>query len=226
MSLPGHIAIIMDGNGRWAKKQGFSERTKGHEKGADTVRAITTHCAKIGIKTLTLYAFSTENWKRPKPEVDFLMKMLDRYLEKELATLQENNLRFGAIGDLSALSKKLQDRIAKTAEATAKNSGMTQLLALNYGGQNEIVRAAQKLCSAGQPITEAALQNALDTAGHGPVDMLIRTGGDMRISNFLLWQAAYAELFFTETLWPEFAPAELGEMIAEFSLRERRFGGV
>jgi undecaprenyl diphosphate synthase len=226
VSLPRHIAIIMDGNGRWAKAQGFLERTRGHEKGAETVRAITTHCADRGIEVLTLYAFSTENWKRPQKEVDFLMKMLDKHLQEELPTLMKHGVRFRAIGDLTRLSAKLQDRIEQTEAATAQNSRSTQLLALNYGGRDEIVRAARTLCERDEAITEAGLGGALDTADLPPVDMLIRTGGEQRISNFLLFQAAYAELFFTSTLWPEFTPDELDEMIAVFATRQRRFGGV
>jgi undecaprenyl diphosphate synthase len=214
----------MDGNGRYAKKSGLSDRTKGHEAGAKCVRAITTHCAKIGIETLTLYAFSTENWKRPKSEVNFLMNMLDRYLKNELETLQKNNIRFFAIGDLGKLPNNLQKRISDTIDQTANNGAMTQILALNYGAKDEIIRAVKKIMP--NEITEESVQNALDTAEFASVDMLIRTGGEQRLSNFLLWQAAYAELFFTQTLWPEFSANELDQMIAEFERRERRFGGV
>ncbi|MDR2034877.1 MAG: di-trans,poly-cis-decaprenylcistransferase [Helicobacteraceae bacterium] len=224
MSFPRHIAIIMDGNGRYAKKRGFADRTKGHEEGANTVRVITTHCAEIGIEVLTLYAFSTENWDRPKSEVSFLMKMLDRYLKNELKTLTDNNIRFFAIGDLAKLPKHLQDRISKTIEATADNSAMTQVLALNYGAKDEIVRAANKIRS--NEITKEALNDALYTASFPDVDMLIRTGGEQRLSNFLLWQCAYTELFFTPTLWPEFNAIELDKTIEDFQKRERRFGGV
>ncbi|MDR1911828.1 MAG: di-trans,poly-cis-decaprenylcistransferase [Helicobacteraceae bacterium] len=224
MSFPRHIAIIMDGNGRYAKKLDLADRTKGHEEGANTVRTITTHCVKIGIEVLTLYAFSTENWDRPKSEVNFLMKMLDRYLKNELKTLTDNNIRFFAIGDLAKLPKHLQDRISKTIEATADNSAMTQVLALNYGAKDEIIRAANKIRS--NEITKEALNDALDTASFPDVDMLIRTGGEQRLSNFLLWQCAYTELFFTPTLWPEFNAIELDRTIEDFQKRERRFGGV
>lgn len=221
---PAHIAIIMDGNGRWAKERGMT-RSKGHERGSETVRTLTTECAKLGIRYLTLYAFSTENWRRPKREVDFLMKLLTHYLSKELKTFKANNIRFRAIGDLSSFSAPLQTELARLVAETAHHTGLTQVLALNYGSRDELVRAAREAASIG-PITEESLENALDTACMPPVDMLIRTGGDLRLSNFLLWQAAYAELFFTPTLWPDFTVEELQEMIAQFHGRERRFGGV
>jgi undecaprenyl diphosphate synthase len=214
----------MDGNGRYAKKLGLGDRTKGHEKGADTVRDITIHCAKIGVNTLTLYAFSTENWRRPKSEVDFLMRALRDHLKNELITFQENNIRFFAIGNLSKLPNNLQDQISATMETTSKNNAMNQILALNYGGRDEIVRAVKKIGAEG--INEERLQKELDTANFPEVDMLIRTGGEYRLSNFLLWQIAYAELFFTQTLWPEFVPAELDSIISQFQKRERRFGGT
>ncbi len=223
---PKHIAIIMDGNGRWAKKQGFLKRIKGHDKGAEVVREITTHCGKIGIEYLTLYAFSTENWKRPKEEVAHLMKMLDSFLKTELPTYLENNIRLETIGDLSKLSDTLQKRIAFTKEQTKNNTGLTQVLALNYGSRDEIVRACRKLCQSQQEITEASLESCLDSAGFSEVDMLIRTSGEQRVSNYLLWQCAYAEIFFTPTLWPDFSPWELDELIKEFQTRERRFGGL
>lgn len=214
----------MDGNGRWAKKQGFIERTKGHEKGAEIVRNITTHAAKIGISTLTLYAFSTENWKRPKAEVEYLMKMLEKYLEKELATLLENSIKFQAIGDLTKLSDALQKKIEFTTDQTRNCSAMTQVLALNYGAKDEIVRAVNKLISSDQTVTEENISKTLDQQNE--IDMLIRTGGEKRVSNFLLWQIAYSELFFTETLFPEFTTDEFDGMISEFATRTRRFGGL
>ncbi|MFA6144337.1 MAG: di-trans,poly-cis-decaprenylcistransferase [Sulfurimonas sp.] len=223
-NLPSHIAIIMDGNGRWAKAQG-KNRTFGHEKGAETVRAITTYCSQHPqIKQLTLYAFSTENWKRPKLEVEFLMKLLERYFKKELNTYLEENIRFNPIGDLSAFSTSLQKTIISVSEATAHCTGLVQSLALNYGGRDEIVRAAQKLQDANSPITEDSLFEALDASQE--VDILIRTGGDYRLSNFLLWQSAYAELFFTDTLWPEFTSDELGVILTKFKKIDRRFGGL
>ena len=225
MNRARHIAIIMDGNGRWATRQGL-KRIKGHERGAEVVREITTFCANHPeVEVLTLYAFSTENWKRPKMEVEFLMKLLDNWLAKELPTYQKENVRFEVIGDISRFSKKLQDRILTTKEATKNNTKLTQVLALNYGGRDEIVRACRKACESGIELSEENFEQFLD-ANLGDVDMMIRTGGDQRISNFLLWRAAYAELFFTKTLWPDFTPKELEAMIEEFHHRERRFGAV
>ncbi|ADR33773.1 Undecaprenyl pyrophosphate synthetase [Sulfuricurvum kujiense DSM 16994] len=222
-NLPSHIAIIMDGNGRWAEAQG-KNRTYGHEKGAETVRAITTYCARHSeIDRLTLYAFSTENWKRPKIEVEFLMKLLERYLKSERSTYLEGNIRFEPIGDLSIFSKSLRSVIDDVQNATAQCDGLTQCLALNYGGRDEIVRAANALRENG-PLSVETLTRALDCTHD--VDLLIRTGGDHRLSNFLLWQAAYAELFFTKTLWPEFTTDELESIIKKFRTVERRFGGL
>jgi undecaprenyl diphosphate synthase len=221
---PSHIAIIMDGNGRWAKSQGKS-RTYGHEKGAETVRAITSYCADHPeIERLTLYAFSTENWKRPKIEVEFLMKLLERYLKNEKKTYLEGNIRFQPIGDLSIFSKSLRNVIEEVQKATEGCDGLIQSLALNYGGRDEIVRAAETLRSRSMPITVDSLSAALDC--DYDVDLLIRTGGDYRISNFLLWQSAYAELFFTDTLWPVFESHELTSIIEKFKTVERRFGGL
>lgn len=220
---PRHIAIIMDGNGRWATAQGKS-RTYGHERGAETVRAITTFCAKHSeIDRLSLYAFSTENWKRPKIEVEFLMKLLERYLKSERSTYLEGNIRFEPIGDLSLFSKSLRKIIDDVQNATANCNGLIQSLALNYGSRDEIVRAVNALRNE-ETITEESLSNALDCSCD--IDLLIRTGGDHRLSNFLLWQAAYAELFFTNTLWPEFSTVELEAIIKKFKTVERRFGGL
>lgn len=219
---PRHVAIIMDGNGRWAKLQGKS-RTFGHERGAEIVRTVTTYCSDHPeIEHLTLYAFSTENWKRPKLEVEFLMKLLERYLSNELPTYLRHNIRFEPIGDLSIFSEKLRRTIEEIRTATAHCDGLIQSLALNYGSRDEIVRAVNTLRH--EPITVDTLSNALDAADD--VDLLIRTGGDHRLSNFLLWQAAYAELFFTNTLWPDFTTEELGKIIKKFKTVERRFGGV
>lgn len=221
---PSHIAIIMDGNGRWAEAQGKS-RTYGHEKGAETVRAITSYCADHPeIERLTLYAFSTENWKRPKIEVEFLMKLLERYLKNEKKTYLEGNIRFQPVGDLSLFSKSLRKVIEEVQKSTEQCDGLIQSLALNYGGRDEIVRAANTLRSHSMPITVDSLNAALD-CGYD-VDLLIRTGGDHRLSNFLLWQSAYAELFFTDTLWPEFESHELASIIEKFKTVERRFGGL
>ncbi|NPA81827.1 MAG: di-trans,poly-cis-decaprenylcistransferase [Epsilonproteobacteria bacterium] len=221
-----HIAIIMDGNGRWAKKQGFAKRVKGHEEGAKRVREITIFASNYGVKYLTLYAFSTENWKRPKYEIDFLMKLMDIYLKNELKLFLENEVRFETIGDLSKLPSNLRDRIAYTKEQTASFTGLTQVLAINYGSRDEIIRAVRRAKEAGVELTEENMNDFLDTAGMPDVDMLIRTGGEQRLSNFLLWQSAYSELFFTPTLWPDFTPKELEGMIDKFNKIERRFGGV
>ena len=220
-----HIAIIMDGNGRWAKARGLG-RTAGHEEGAKVVRKITKHCSQSHIEYLTLYAFSTENWSRPKLEVEFLMKLLERYFVSELPIYLENNVRFQAIGDLQKFSKKLQKIIKETEEKTSHCDGLTQILALNYGSRDEIVRAVQKLVAQKEEISETTLAYALDTAGIPDVDILIRTSGEVRISNFLLWQCAYSEMFFTTTMWPDFGPKELDEIIEAFYIRERRFGGI
>ncbi|NCB11728.1 MAG: di-trans,poly-cis-decaprenylcistransferase [Erysipelotrichia bacterium] len=225
LRMPAHIAMIMDGNGRWAKERGL-KRTAGHKKGAEVVREITTYCAKIDIKYLTLYAFSTENWKRPKLEVEYLMKLLDKYLKEELKVYLENNIRFKAIGDLSKFSKSLQNRILKTQEETSSCSGLTQILALNYGSKDEIVRAVKKLNERGLEVNEENIESCLDTAGVPDVDIMIRTSGEVRLSNYLLWQNAYAEMFFTQTYWPDFTQSELDDIISDFSRRERRFGAV
>ena len=224
-TLPLHIAIIMDGNGRWAKKQGLN-RTAGHEEGAKTVRNITVHCSKIGVQYLTLYAFSTENWTRSKLEVAFLMKLLEKYLTSELEIYLENNVKFKAIGDLSKFSKKLQTMIKNTEKKTASCTGLTQILALNYGSRDEITRAVKEITEKKLEITEKNIESCLDTVNISDVDLLIRTSGEVRISNFLLWQIAYAEMFFTNTYWPEFNTNELDAIISDFDKRERRFGGI
>ena len=221
-----HLAIIMDGNGRWAKKHALT-RTKGHEAGAETIREITTYCVEhTNIKSITFYAFSTENWKRPKLEVDFLMKLLDRYLKNELKTYQQYNIRFQAIGNINEFSKPLQKRIKQTEEETCSNRSLTQILALNYGGRSEIVSAANKLIRDGETqLTENSISNALQTP-YTDIDLLIRTSGEERISNFLLWQLSYAELYFSKTLWPDFKASELHKIIENFEQRTRRFGGL
>ena len=223
--IPKHIAIIMDGNGRWAREKGLN-RTAGHEEGAKIVRKVTIHCSDIGIKYLTLYAFSTENWSRPRLEVEFLMKLLERYFKSELPIYLENNVKFRAIGDLSKFSRKLQYIIKDTEEKTAKCTGLTQVLALNYGSRDEIVRAVKKLNEKNIEVSEENINNYLDTVDMPDVDMLIRTSGEVRISNYLLWQSAYAEMFFTQTYWPEFDTNELDDIISDFHKRERRFGGI
>ncbi len=216
----------MDGNGRWAKKQGFLKRIKGHEVGATRVRELTIHASNIGIKYLTLYAFSTENWKRPKAEVTFLMSLLEEYLKKELPLFLDNNIRFETIGDLSKLSASLQKQVALTKEKTAHFTGLTQVLAINYGAKDEMIRAMNKAIKDGKQLTEESFDALLDTKNMPPVDIMIRTGGDKRLSNYLLWQSAYSELFFTDTLWPDFSNDELDSMIEKFTKIERRFGGL
>ena len=223
--MPKHIAMIMDGNGRWAKERGLN-RTSGHEEGAKTVRKMTQYCSDIGIKYLTLYAFSTENWERPKLEVEFLMKLLERYLKKELEVYLKNNIKFKAIGDLNRFSKSLQKTISDTEIKTSNCTGLTQVLALNYGSKNEIIRAIKKLNEQNLEVNESNLESCLDTAGMGDVDILIRTSGEIRLSNYLLWQNAYAEMFFTQTYWPDFSESELDDIISDFIKRERRFGGI
>jgi undecaprenyl diphosphate synthase len=224
MNRARHIAIIMDGNGRWAELSG-KKRVKGHEAGAKVVKEITTFCSNDkDIERLTLYAFSTENWKRPRLEVEFLMKLLENYLKNELPIYLQNNVRFEPIGDIRAFSKSLQKTIKDVKDKTSHCDGLVQSLALNYGSQDEILRAVNKIKNCEDDITQEMLGNALDCQHN--VDLLIRTGGDHRLSNFLLWQAAYAELFFTDTLWPDFTTIELEKMIKNFTKIERRFGGL
>jgi len=224
MNQAKHIAIIMDGNGRWAELQN-KKRVKGHEEGALTVKEVTKFCAECeDIQRLTLYAFSTENWKRPRLEVEFLMKLLQKYIQKELEVYLQYNVRFKSIGNISAFSKSLQKTIQDVENKTAHCDGLVQSLALNYGSQDEILRAMNTLKNTKGNITEAMMNNALDCK-HS-VDLLIRTGGDHRLSNFLLWQSAYAELFFTDTLWPDFSSSELEKIIKKFKKIERRFGGL
>jgi len=220
-----NLAIIMDGNGRWAKNRGLN-RTEGHSRGAEVVREITTYCSKRDdIETLTLYAFSTENWKRPKMEVSFLMKLLERYLKNELHTYMEFGVKFETAGYLEPFSKKLKNVINHIKEETKSNSNLTQVLALNYGGQDEIIRAANRVLKSNQELTVESLSQHLDTP-YSDIDLLIRTSGELRLSNFLLWQVAYAEFYFTKTLWPDFNSKELEEIIENFKNRERKFGGI
>lgn len=224
-TLPKHIAIIMDGNGRWAKEKGL-KRTAGHQEGANVVRQITKYCNEIGIEYLTLYAFSTENWNRPKLEVEFLMRLLETWIENELEVFINNNVRFKTIGDLSKFSIRLQKTIKNAIHKTKNCTGLTQVLALNYGSRDEITRAVQKVVDKNLPLTQENINSNLDTAGIADVDLLIRTSGEIRISNFLLWQCAYAEMFFTQTYWPDFTTSELDDILSDFGQRERRFGGI
>ena len=223
MNEANHIAIIMDGNGRWAQQQG-KKRYVGHEAGVEVIRDITTYCANHPqIQRLSLYAFSTENWKRPKLEVEFLMKLLSRYLENELPTYLKLGVKFEMIGDATRFSTGLQKQIKKLEEETKHCSNLIQHLALNYGARDELLRAVNTLKCADM-ITEESLNNALDCKHD--IDLFIRTGGDHRLSNFLLWQAAYAELFFTDTLWPDFNSEELSSIIDSYTHIERRFGAL
>ena len=230
--LPLHIAIIMDGNGRWATSRG-QERVFGHENGVESVRQTATAAAELGIKYLTLYAFSTENWKRPKMEVDALMNLLVATLSSELGTLMDNNIRLKAIGDLSHLEKSCFDQLNETIDHTAGNTRMELILALNYSGRWEIAEAARRIAvevAEGKikpDLIDAELfANYLDTNKYPDPELLIRTSGEYRISNFLLWQIAYAELYFTPKLWPDFRKDDLFEAILDFQHRERRFGMI
>jgi undecaprenyl diphosphate synthase len=229
-NLPQHIAIIMDGNGRWAKKQGML-RAFGHENGAKSVKVTVETCARIGIKNLTLYAFSTENWNRPKLEIDTLMKLLVSSLRKELKSLIDNNIRLNTIGNTDKLPKSIQKELAEVMERTKDNSRMTLTIALSYGSREELISAVKKITSKVKnniisidAIDEAIINEHLYTQNLPDVDLLIRTSGEHRISNFLLWQIAYAELYFTDVLWPDFTEEHLYEAIISYQKRERRFG--
>ena len=229
-NLPKHLAIIMDGNGRWAKQQGLL-RAFGHEKGTKSVRQTVENCAKLGIENLTLYAFSTENWNRPKLEVDTLMKLLVHSLKNELKTLQENNIKLNSIGNIDMLPKSIQKELNEVISLTKNNSKMTLTLALSYGSREEIINAVKKISDKVKnniisidTIDESIINQHLYTHNLPDVDLLIRTSGEHRISNFLLWQIAYAELFFTDVLWPDFTEEHLYEAIVSYQKRERRFG--
>jgi len=230
--LPRHIAVIMDGNGRWAKKLG-KPRIFGHRAGADSVKSIMDTCARLEIQAVTLYAFSTENWKRPKTEVSGLMLMLKRYLRSELEDVHRNNIRFQAIGKISGLGEDVQKEISFAMNKTAENTGTVLSVALNYGGRAEIVEASAKAAKdcieSGRPIeslTEDDIERNLYTHGLPDVDLLIRTSGELRISNFLLWQLAYSEIYVTPTLFPDFRRPDIFEAIREYQSRDRRFGDV
>ncbi|WP_279061429.1 polyprenyl diphosphate synthase [Campylobacter lanienae] len=225
MNTLNHLAIIMDGNGRWAKNRTLI-RTDGHKKGADTVENIAIYCAKNGIKNLTLYAFSTENWKRPKSEVDFLLNLLLKFIKLKENLFLENSIRFHTIGDLSPFSAELKNAISNLKDKTKNNSRLNLILAINYGSQNEIVRAVNSALNNGFEINEQSISSHLDSADFGDVDLMIRTGGEHRLSNFLLWQSSYAELAFTPTLWPDFDTKELDEIIAKFKITHRKFGAI
>ena len=221
--LPRHVAIIMDGNGRWAQGRGLP-RVAGHRQGAAAVRTVTRAARRLGLEALTLYAFSMQNWSRPADEVEALMLLLVEFLEKEQKELLTNGIRLNAIGDLERLPERVGSRLESVRRATAGGQGMTLTLALSYGGREELVHAAQEAAARGGPIDEAAIEAGLWTRGLPNLDLLIRTSGERRISNFLLWQAAYAELYFTDTHWPDFDQRELLTAVADFQARQRRFG--
>ncbi|NQY62419.1 MAG: isoprenyl transferase [Alteromonadaceae bacterium] len=228
--IPQHVAIIMDGNGRWAEHRGKT-RVAGHKAGVESVRAVVTTARESGVKALTLFAFSSENWLRPEKEVSVLMDLFMFVLTREVKRLHKNGIRFEVIGDLSRFSKKLQQKISEAQELTVNNEGMLLSIAANYGGRWDITHAAKKMAEAvknGQlaveDITESTLNSFTSLAAAPELDLLIRTGGDYRISNFLLWQAAYTEFYFTEVLWPDFDEKEFGKALDVFDQRERRFG--
>jgi undecaprenyl diphosphate synthase len=231
-ALPSHVAIIMDGNGRWARRQGL-KRVRGHRIGSETVRKVTTECARLGLERLTLYAFSSENWKRPKREVDFLMRLLKEFVIKERTTLMENNISLRAIGQLHRLPEAVRQELDKTIEMSAKNTGLVMTLALSYGGRAEIADAARRIAEevrdgtlVPEMVTEEAVAERLYDPEMTDPDLLIRTGGELRVSNYLLWQIAYSEFWVTDVCWPDFSVEQLHSALAEFVRRERRFGGL
>jgi len=230
--LPKHIAIIMDGNGRWAQLRGLP-RVEGHQRGTQSVRATVEECCRLGIEQLTLYCLSVENWKRPQLELDFLMALLHQYLLEERAEIMEQNIRFTTIGRRDGLPEEVLREIDENIRLSSKNTGLTLCLAINYGGRTELIDAARALARQVQEgsltpeqIDETAFDAALYTAGMPDPDLLIRTAGEMRVSNFLLWQISYAELWVTERCWPEFDAATLQEALRDYARRERRFGGL
>lgn len=231
-NLPKHIAIIMDGNGRWAKKR-FLPRTAGHKAGVETVRTVITECKRLGIKHVTLYTFSTENWKRPALEVETLMTLLQSYLKKEVAELNRNNVKLTAIGDIEKLPKSCLEELKKAIELTKNNDGPNLNLALNYGGRYDITNAVKQISRDienhklnSESITEETIKNYLSTKSIPDPDLVIRTSGEQRLSNFLLWELAYAELYFTDVFWPDFDEKELQKAIYAYQNRDRRFGGL
>jgi len=230
--LPRHVAVIMDGNGRWAQGQGLI-RTAGHTAGVKTLKRILKTASDIGIEALTVYAFSTENWKRPHGEVDFLMNLFSEYLDKELQEMNEEQVRIHFLGRMEGFSEALQRQVRQAEDLMRNNTGIRFNIAANYGGQDELVRAARAIARqvaegklSPETIDEQTVERHLDTYGSPPVDLVIRTSGDLRLSNFLLWQAAYAEFWFTDTNWPDFTPEEFVEALVEFGKRDRRFGGL
>lgn len=232
MNVPQHVAIILDGNGRWAKKRGMP-RNYGHAQGAKNVEKICEEAWRMGIKYLTVYAFSTENWNRPQNEVDALMKLLRNYMKTCLKTAAQNDMKVRVIGDITRLDEDIQKRILELEEATKDNGGLNFQIAINYGSRDEMIRAMKKLsddCMKGsvkaEDITEELFSDYLDTKGIPDPDLLIRTSGELRLSNFLLWQLAYAEFYFTDVPWPDFTQEELEKAVVQYNSRDRRYGGV
>jgi len=226
--IPKHIGIIMDGNGRWAELRGLP-RIEGHRRGVERSKEVIEVAADLGLKALTLYAFSIENWQRPSAEISMLMKLLERYLRRELEGLIKKDVVFKTIGDVWRLPEHIQEIVREAEEKTASNKGMILTTALSYSGRNEILRAVKKILYAGikpEELTEELFYSYLDTAGVPPPDLVIRTSGEMRISNFLLWQSAYSEFYFTETLWPDFTKDELLMAVQNYQRRDRRFGAI
>ncbi len=228
-NLPRHIAIIMDGNGRWAKKRGLP-RTAGHAQGAETFRTIATYCKDIGIEYLTVYAFSTENWKRPAEEISAIMSLLEKYLYEAIERMERDKVKMKFFGDTSVLSPKLRALIDRTTEISTHYSGCQVNICLNYGGRDEILRAVEgcalEIAQSGEKPTEEMISSRLYSADIPDPDLIIRPGGEMRLSNFLLWQAAYSELYFVDTLWPDFDKHHINKAIAWYQNRNRRFGGI
>ena len=229
-NLPRHIAIIMDGNGRWAKQRGLP-RTAGHAVGAETFRKMATYCKNIGLEYLTVYAFSTENWKRPQEEVDAIMALLEKYLGEAIGQMERDRVKMKFFGDTSVLSPHLQELIGRTEEISTHYEGCQVNICLNYGGRDEILRAVRTYAErvkagAANEISEAQFSELLYSTGVPDPDLMIRPGGEERISNFLLWQTAYSEFYFTDTLWPDFTEKDINRAIAEYQRRNRRFGGI
>ena len=229
-NLPRHIAIILDGNGRWAQKRGLP-RTAGHAAGAETFRKIATYCKEIGLEYLTVYAFSTENWKRPQQEVDTIMSLLEKYLYEAIDQMEKDRVKMAFFGDTTVLSPKLQELIARTRDISKHYEGCQANICLNYGGRDEILRGIRKYAEeykngTAEELTEESFNRYLFSAGIPDPDLLIRPGGELRLSNFLMWQSAYSELYFTDTLWPDFTPEDINRAIAVYQHRDRRYGGI
>lgn len=229
-NLPRHIAIILDGNGRWAQKRGLP-RTAGHAAGAEMFRKIATYCKEIGLEYLTVYAFSTENWKRPQQEVDTIMSLLEKYLYEAIDQMEKDRVKMAFFGDTTVLSPKLQELIARTRDISKHYEGCQVNICLNYGGRDEILRGIRKYAEeykngTAEELTEESFNRYLFSAGIPDPDLLIRPGGELRLSNFLMWQSAYSELYFTDTLWPDFTPEDINRAIAVYQHRDRRYGGI